>query len=222
MFPVAEILRVVLYAEGTRETGDTIALATAPGNPLPEERLGTGHVLLRRIIVAEKGLKQKDIRFDAPLRKRRGVPARGSDLSHRSTLRQLLHWASPERQPHVTIVLVDADGETQRKTMLEKWTEGVSVPHVIAVAVQEFEAWLIADLKTVEEMHGGAPEPVRTSEPERLEPLVAKRCLDAWLSAETDASSARRCIAERCNLNTVARACSSFAALRRDIRAVHC
>jgi hypothetical protein len=92
-------IRVVLYAEGTRETfgapvSDTKSDADwgtrAAGEIIPDEEQGPAQVLVRRILVEKNGIPEGAIQFEEGLRDRRGRVPRGSDFLRKTTLRQLL------------------------------------------------------------------------------------------------------------------------------------
>ena len=80
-------MKVTLYAEGSRETGNPMLLP-APGNPLPEASWGAAHGLFTRCIT--EALGQEHVTFLSPLRDNRGRRVRGSQLLHQATLRRLL------------------------------------------------------------------------------------------------------------------------------------
>ena len=203
-------LRVALYAEGAGETGGTETLLPAPGNSLEENHLGPAHMLLRRAISMRRGLSEDAVSFQSPLRTRRARVARGSDLIVRRTLRELLSWPDPSRRPDLAIVLVDADGDSTRKRKLEGFLEGLpsATITVIAVAVQEFESWFVADHVTA-----GQPTPPAVEEMKCGE---AKELLATWFRG-SDASNARRDFARNCDLERIAKAAPSFARLLSDL-----
>jgi hypothetical protein len=119
-----------------------------------EDELGPGHLLVRRSLAAARGRPEGEIYFEEPLRTWRGSVARGSHLHNGRILKKLLTWARPELQPDLAIVLVDCDGDRQRKPRLTAALQDRVTPHVIGVAVQEFEPWLIADTACVaKELH---------------------------------------------------------------------
>lgn len=176
-------MRVVLYAEGAGEVGGT-GLPPAPGRQLGEELLGPGHILLSGAITLARKIPPQAIRFEQPLRTR-GRLAKGSDLLSKRTLRQLLTWADLGQRPDLAVVLVDADGETGRRRTLLADTEGLPVTRVIAVAVQEFESWLIADPKAVSKVLG--PETRLDHSPESLARREAKSLLARWCAKPQEA-----------------------------------
>src|SRR5947209_6964249 len=111
-------IRVVLYAEGSGETRGELALPLRPADTLVEEMLGPAHLLARRALSAAKSVPENAIRFEQPLRTRRGRIARGSMLHDAQTLRELMTWGAPQRRPDLALVLVDCDGDPGRKTRL--------------------------------------------------------------------------------------------------------
>jgi hypothetical protein len=118
--------------------------------------------------------------------------------------------------PELVIVLVDADEDKSRKRTLDAHLEGIAGARVIAVAVQEFEAWLLADQRALNTLLGSAVgKPSAVEEMARRE---AKELLAALLSKHPDASGARRTLALTCDLSVVARECTAFDAFLRELR----
>jgi hypothetical protein len=210
-------LRVVLYAEGGNETAGEIALPPAPGTPLLEDNLGAGHILVRRCLELTRKIPAPAVRFEAPLRDRRGNVARGTALLHRETLRQLLSWPLAHKRPDLVVILVDCDEEQDRKARLEDCVSDLVVSKVIAVAVQEFEAWLIADHAAVCKALD-APLTV-PRDPERMARREAKGLLASWMGSRPESSerNVRRTLANLCDLDIVRRRCSAFDELLRDL-----
>ena len=207
-------LRIVLLAEGTRETGN-VALSPRPGDSLDAIRLGPAHVLVRRCLVAA-GLPEGAIRFVQPLRTGTGRAARGSDLLDRATLRRLLAWPDPTARPALAVIMIDADGEKHRRTDVLEWTEDAMLPRVVSVAVQEFEAWLLADEVAVSRALA-LPFPTQPA-PEGLRPREAKALLaNAIGAAGRDPVEARRTIAEVLDLGGVSARCPAFDLFRKDL-----
>jgi hypothetical protein len=209
-------VRVVLYAEGAGEVSFS-SLERGPGTSLLEEELGAAHLLLRRALEDGRSIPEAAVSFEEPLRLRRGGRiARGSDLLSSQRLRELLTW--PANPPDLAVVLVDADGASDRFQTLQRTAADRSVPHAIGVAVQEFEAWLIADHAAVKRALGTSPS--GPAEIETLPPGRAKETLTRW-TAEAGKSQQERevriTIARICDLTHVSRRCSAFAAFVADL-----
>jgi hypothetical protein len=206
------MLRVVVYAEGPGELAGATSLQPAPGSPLTEEELGSAHLLVRRCLEKSRGLDASDVRFEEPLRNGRGRLARGSILHSPNTLRPLLFWADPSKQPDLAIILVDADGDDERQALLDSALEGIPAKAVVAVAIQEFEAWLLADpitLKSVLRQPLALPK-----NPEKLSLRQAKELLQQWCeqhAGSRDPAEIRRDIARESDLDTLTRQCTAFA-----------
>ena len=216
------MFRVVVYAEGTGELAGAKSLQPAPGAQLSEEELGSAHLLVRRCLEKARGLDASLVQFEEPLRTPRGRVAKGSMLHSRDTLRPLLLWADPHKQPDLAIVLVDADGDTGRQKLLDEAIEGIPVKAVVAVAIQEFEAWLVADpnaLKSVLRKPLSPPKP-----PEKLSRREAKELLQQWCEEHAhsrDAAEIRRNLAEECDLDTLAQKCTAFASFLSKLGPPH-
>ncbi|HVG61970.1 MAG TPA: DUF4276 family protein [Hyalangium sp.] len=214
------MFRVVVYAEGPGELSGSRSLQPAPGTPLTEEELGSAHLLVRRCLEKTRGLTADSVHFEEPLRTSRGRLARGSLLHSRDTLRPLLFWAGPIKPPDLAIVLVDADGDDERQGLLDSAIEGVPVEAIVAVAIQEFEAWLVADpdaLKAVLRQTLSLPRP-----PEKLSRRDAKEILKRWCEQHArsrDEAEIRRDLARQCDLDTVAQKCTAFASFLRKLQA---
>jgi hypothetical protein len=136
-------------------------------------------VLARRCVSAACKVPEAAVAFVAPLRTGRGHVPRGSQLLDRQTLRRLTSWA--RGAPRLAIVLVDEDGQAGRRSTLYEHLAGLSAPplRVVAVARQEFEAWLIADLRAVAPALGFSPD--EPGAREALPPRRAKELLHAWI-----------------------------------------
>jgi hypothetical protein len=170
------MFRVVVYAEGAGElAGRDSSRQRGPGAVLTENELGSAHLLVRRCLERTRQLAPDSVQFEEPLRTSRGKPARGSMLHGRTTLRQLLLWPDARRAPHLTVVFVDADGKEERQAELDAAVEGLSVQAIVAVAIQEFEAWLIADPAALEAVIRKPLAPPKP--PERLGRQEAKKLL---------------------------------------------
>jgi len=128
-------LRVVLYGEGGREVSGELGPPPRSGEVLIEKALGPAHVLVRRCLELARGLPDKAVQFEAPVRDSRARVARGTALyAHRQTLRRLLTWADASMRPELAIVLVDCDGFPRRKAELDEWVADLPVTKVIGVA----------------------------------------------------------------------------------------
>jgi hypothetical protein len=210
-------LRVVVYSEGPTDLAGEIAWPPTPGEPLSEGHLGPVHILVRRVLALK--VPEPAVRFEAPLRVRGGREARGSDLHHERTLRQLLRWPRVDRRPDLAVVIVDADDERGRARRLEVATEDVGVARVVGAAVCEFESWLVADALATSRCF--ARTLPTTKDPEAMRPREAKELLSQWLGeAVRDGARSqvlRRNLAEICELELVARRCPSFADLMNKI-----
>lgn len=205
-------LQLVLYAEGPNEAG-VDALLPAPGGELPPTAWGPAHHLVERLAAAVAGDRPRSVAFLSPLRLPTGRPHRGSDLLVGKRLRQLLEFATHQRAPDLAIVLVDEDGVPGRRQELVANAEGVHQPHVIAVAVREFESWLIADQKALSNHLGVKDTP---PSPESMPRGRAKELLRNWI-AERDAASARAHLAQHSDLGALRRL-AAFQQFEDDLR----
>jgi hypothetical protein len=150
----------------------------------------------------------------------RGKVARGTALYHRESLRQLLSWPLAEKRPELAIVLVDADGEPHRRQLLDECTRDLPVHRVIAVAVQEFEAWMVADQSAAAAVLGA--DLLSTGDPERMDRREAKDLLSCWIQThkpEARDRDVRMTLARTCRLETLAKRCPAFAGLCKDLAA---
>jgi hypothetical protein len=164
-------LRVVVLAEGVAETGGQITLPPSPGTVLWDDVLGPAHFLVRRIL---ESLTPAHVNFLQPLRFR-GRLARGSDLHTKKSLRQLLTWLPPATPPDLAIVLVDRDGDVDRRRTLASYTQGLALTPAIGIAVEAFEAWLLSDSSAIADVLEGATSPAN---PAALDARSVKKCLN--------------------------------------------
>jgi len=179
-------------------------------------------MLVRRCIAEGTRIPAPAVIFEVPLLLRGRVP-RGSDLRVCKNLHKLLTWPRPEGVPDLAVVVLDADGNHRIRPQLASCIGERPLPRppvCLGVAVQEFEAWLHADQKTVDSVvdqaHGRLPDL------ESMPPGEAKRILQEWLGIrypnDPDArSAARKEIAARSDLEEIARRCRSFVDFRRDL-----
>ncbi len=188
-----------------------------PLSTIPVEDWGPGHVLFARAIASRSAVPRAALRFTEPLRTGRGAIARGSAL-HGKTLRILINY-QPVDRPDLIIVLVDADGDTSRKRFLEGLVSDMPGTKLIAVAVQEFEAWLLSDGKALAGVLATQPAQV-PQHPENLAPSEAKALLHTMSSAAEDAALVRLSLAEQLDLEAVAKKCPSFAACLDELKAL--
>lgn len=136
-------------------------------------------------------------------------------------LRRLLTWLEPNRRPDLAVVLVDRDGDKRRKNLLQNNLVGIATTHVVAVAREEFEAWLVAD----EEAVAAALQTQfsRTKAPENMGPTEAKELLASTIGklckSQGEQLQMRRLIAERCSIEGLCRRCSAFSDFFKDLRA---
>lgn len=216
-------LRVVLYAEGAGETAGTVTLLPPPGAALATEMLGPAHWLIGRAIERVWNVPIDAVRFESPLRTVRGTTAHGSDLHERTTLRKLLTWARPKLRPELVVVLVDEDGDRSRKSRLVADTADLPGTRVIAVAVKEFEAWLLADEDGLREVL--SREVPTVASPEDLARGEAKRRFNALCDVPANSGNrkahhhvCRQSMSRESSLDEVARRCPSFWAFLDDLR----
>jgi len=82
------------------------------------------------------------------------------------------------------------------------------------MAVEEFEAWLLADAEAMAKVCGRTGQ--ATPAPESLPPGEAKARRREW-TGKQDPAAAHLVIARTCDVELVARTCASFADLARDL-----
>lgn len=210
-------MRVVLYAEGAGETAGAGGLGWHTNSPLDEDSLGAAHELVRRCLSREEGgpVPRAAVQFQGPLRIARGRIPRGSDLLDRENLRTLLTWLQPGLQPDVVVVLVDEDGEPARKKTLEGYVADLDGAKVIAVAIREFEAWLVADEAVAGKVMGETL--ARTKDPETMGRGEAKKLWAAWVSGGNE-RAAKLSVAGSVDLDRLASRCRAFGTFRAELR----
>jgi hypothetical protein len=169
---------------------------------------------------AKSSIPEAAVNFLCPLRVRIGVRHhKGSDLFEPRVMRQLLTWPLTSRRPDLAIVFVDADEDKNRRHNLLTALQGIPLPYVLGVPIQEFESWLIADHGAVARVFYPAPPP-----PPAIESLPrreAKDRLDQWITASTSGitgKQARLTLAQTCDL-TELDLLSAFRLFRDDLRA---
>lgn len=212
--------RIVLYAEGRGETGLSSSSATVGSRRIPTEAEGAAHILIRRLCRERLARDEREIQFEIPLRYKGREPA-GADLLNRAVLRQLLTWSEPRFQPDIVIVLVDQDGDALRRDSLRQVVESLRLQFctIIGVAVEEFEAWLIADHATVMRIADKNEQQGRA--PESLAPGESKRRLQQLLSTssrDVRVYDLRRELAGAVDLSLVLEECRSFKRFFEEIK----
>lgn len=202
--------RVMLYAEGVGETGAGQGLPPPPLDEIWEDALGPGHWLIRRAIATSWQIPEAAIRFVSPLRHRAQI-IRGSMLLDREILRRAATFADPRRMPDLVIMLVDSDGDADRKRELELHVADLPSPPLIVCPAPEFEAWLLADHDAVRALAGSVQAP---ASPESLAPRAAKELLADWTH---QVEEGRLSLARTANLKAMANRCPSFASLLDEL-----
>lgn len=216
-------VRIALYAEGSRERSGPETLLPAPGMRLREEQLGAAHILVRRIAVEAGEYSTDEVLFASPLRLGRrggGMLPTGSQLLDRRNLQQLLSWPMPRRRPDLGVVLVDADGDNQRLKTLGAYVEELTLPTVVGVSKEEFEAWLLSDHPSLQAAIGRSVN--QSPNPESLPPGEAKnryfQIVANSLPGRT-ANEMRMDIVRNCDLDRWSATCTYFERFRKDILA---
>lgn len=209
-------VKLALLAEGAGELGS--GFPSRPGDILPEQILGAGHALVRRMFASNGGLPEKAIVFLAPLRTPRGREPRGSDLTVSSDLRRLLSWPRVEHAPHASVVLLDDDDDEGIARELSEEIGETLPPSTIIAAVPEFEAWLLVDHDALQRVLGAKFD----KPPERFGRDDAKARLQNLCSThrpETSYSTLAREIAQELDLTLAARL-PSFLRAHQAVRAI--
>lgn len=96
------------------------------------------------------------------------------------------------------------------------WIADKPVPHVVGVAIQEFESWLIADPQAVAAATV-APFPQQPN-PEGMNCRQAREILSN-ATGRDDAKAKRTQIAQTCDLQRLSRTCRAFEDFLSDLRA---
>ncbi len=156
----------------------------------------------------------------------RGRRHAASDLRAPKKLRKLLTFASPTRRPHLAVILVDEDGDRERRRDILGWTTDLDLPRVVAVPIREFEAWLIADQRTLASVLSVKETP---RSPESMQPGEAKRMIQFWIAEAVTSitgQEARGTRTQQLRLELVQQSdllvldrLSAFRAFRDDLRA---
>ncbi|MDP3151931.1 MAG: DUF4276 family protein [Archangium sp.] len=196
-----------MLAEGNGEVGPNAQ--RGPGSLIAPVDWAPAHALFARAIAAKSTVPEAAVQFLEPLRTGRGAVAKGSNLLHQRTLRQLLSYL-PASRPDLLILLVDADGVPSRKRELDAVVSDLPGTKLIAVAVNEFESWLVSDgaaLATVL----GVESSKAPHHPESLAPSVAKARLQELTDTVQDARRARLSLAQNVDLATLIARCPAFA-----------
>jgi hypothetical protein len=120
----------------------------------------------------------------------------------------------------MAIVLHDMDDDTERLVTLRSHTENLLIRLVIGVAREEFEAWLLADVRTLRSV---CKQPVEMPpSPEQLERSEAKRRIEQWIASDAATNVERRSkrieIARSCEIGVVRDRCPSFNAFYEGLR----
>jgi hypothetical protein len=211
-------MKVVVYAEGGLDLRGALPLDTPPAERLPTSQQGVVHLIVQRMLLAN-GVAAD---FVSPLRPG-AASMLGSRLLHRNSLKKALAW-SPAQSPDLAVVFVDQDGKTDRRRYLaaileERRRAGILRPTaVIALSVQEIEAWLLADIKSVSGAVGMTiPQPKTL---ERMKPSAAKGVLQSHVgAAKLEEHVVRRRIAETMDFEVVRKACPSFDTFASEFQA---
>lgn len=206
-------MNFVVYAEGTTEAGQGWRSLPSPGLPLESHQQGPLHELVRRSVVRSLSMDLSDVRFLSPLRRSDGAVPRGSDLLRQRTLVKLLTFAGQVPSPDVAVVLVDQDEDEARLTSLRVALRGLPIEPLTAVgvAVEEFEAWLVADHECVRTQLG--PDSELLERPQDRARGEAKEYLSRVHSKSGVSMGLwelRREISRTADLGTIAERCSSF------------
>jgi hypothetical protein len=214
-------MRVVLYAEGPNETGLTERPPlSGRGSSIVDDDLGPAHLLTRRCIDHVTKHKLPSIQFHAPLRLG-AASARGSHLLDPKRLEELLTWVHPARTPDLAVVIVDADGaeSARRKTLNEviSQREVFLPPTVVAIAVEEFESWLVADQHPINRALG---HEIDALDLKNWRPGKAKSWLMRRLAGvgAKEQEQIRRTLCQDCDLDVISNSSPSFTRFLDDLK----
>ncbi len=174
-------MNVVLYCEGPAEDRGNDALLPPPGDPMSGDHLGPAHTLVARCIERTHRVPTPALRFLVPVRDA-GKRVRGSDLHVPKLLRRVILNSITLHQAKLVVALVDTDGDKSRRQVLLVATDNLAhaSQRVVAAAVQEFEAWLLADQRALRDVLGCADTP---PDPTQMAPGEAK----SWLRNRVEA-----------------------------------
>jgi len=208
-------LRVALIAEGSGDLGSSSRLnlpRATVNEALINDELGPAHWLIRRAVAAAKGMPEDAVTFVAPLRLPTGRAPRGSDLLLRRNLARLVAYPPLTPRPDLIIVLIDEDGEADRAANLNAARPALPPDALLtAVAVREFEAWLISDGGALRTLDLPGPPPAN---PEQTDPRAAKTWLGNATAASLSPAFTIRCdLARLVDLSVLRKRSVSFNAL---------
>ena len=212
------VTRVVLYAEGSAELGFAARPTCRPGHALESRTLGPAHELVRRCIEHVSSSMPDDVKFEAPLLCG-GRHAVGSDLSDRRNLRQLLTWPDLSMRPDLAVLLVDHDGTPERRSTLRGLlsTPPLTSTWVLGIAIEEFEAWLVADIVALGNALGESIP--QDKNPESLPPGRAKSTLLEHIGKrQLDEPKVRMQVAASCDIDRVSKECRAFEDFLTDLK----
>lgn len=210
-------LRIALYAEGRGETRGAFGTDPEPGMPIPGDHLGAGHELVRRTLAPLARVPESGVVFDGPLRLD-GRTVVGSALLVGQNLSKLVLGGFGVRTPDLMVFLIDDDGMNRYASFVSQLDSIVSAQlRIAAVAVQEFESWLVADSEAASAAVGRSVD--LPGNLENLSPRAAKRILREW-TGDSENRSKRISIASTCDLDKLRRRCPSFARFEADARRV--
>ncbi|MBT9315697.1 DUF4276 family protein [Leptothoe spongobia] len=209
---------MVVHAEGPGELGTT-TWDLSPTDSLQPDDLGPAHIIVQRILTEGAQIPALAIDFVEPLRTKTGARAHGSQLLKPSALDEILAgWllALP-----LIVLLVDSDDKppVERESILKAALERNALAGAVGVAVKEFESWLIADAKAINQIIGNVRHDFQT--PEKLACGEAKQTLQKWIQDIAHPSrqlmDIRRELATAMDLDVVTNLCPSFKSFRQAL-----